>query len=309
MLIGELYAPPIAMAGLLFWRSHVDLGALEMRERINSAESALRHPARLLQAWREDAGFAWPLGWQLAKRDIQARYRQTALGYAWAILPALGATLVFALMRSANLLNTGDPGIPYPVYAFIGALFWQLFVTAVSQPMDMLHNNRALLSKVQFPRESLLIAAGLLILYDLMVKLAVLPILYLAFSTWPDSDIVYLPLIVLVFILFGGAIGILLAPCNLIFNDAGKMMKIVLSLLILASPVGYVTPKEGWLKNVIDYNPLTPLLEAVRGALTTLPMPEFLTWAPVGLFGFLLLMVALMFYLVALPIVIERQSA
>lgn len=286
-----------------------DVGTLGMRERVNSAESAVRHPGRLFREWREDAGLAWPLGWQLAKRDIQARYRQTALGYAWAILPAFGATVAFTLMRSAKLLNTGEPEIPYPVYAFIGALFWQLFATAVNQPMDVVQGNKSLLSKVQFPRESLLIAAVLLIFFDLMVKLAVLPLLYVAFGVWPDGDIIYLPLIVLVFIVFGGAIGILLAPCNMIFKDAGMLVKITLSLMILVSPVGYVVPEEGWLKDVIAYNPLTPLLEAVRGALTSMPMPEFAAWAPIGLFGFLLLIVALMFYLIALPIVVERQSA
>lgn len=280
-----------------------------MRERINSAESVLRDPLRLIRAWREDAGLSWPLGWQLAKRNIQARYRQTMLGYAWAILPAFGATIAFVLMRSANLLNTGEPEVPYPVYAFIGALFWQLFATAVTQPIDVVQGNKGLLTKVQFPRESLLIAAGLLIVHDLLVKLAVLPILYIAFSTWPDADIIHLPLVVMVFIVFGSAIGILLAPCNLIFNDVAMLVRIVLSLMILVSPVGYVVPKEGWLKDVIAYNPLTPLLEAVRGALTTMPMPDFMAWATIGLLGVVLLLLALVFYLIALPIVIERQSA
>lgn len=289
--------------------THVDFGALAMRERINSAESVLRDPLRLIRSWREDADLSWPLGWQLAKRNIQARYRQTLLGYAWAILPALGATVAFVLMRSANLLNTGEPEIPYPVYAFIGALFWQLFATAVSQPMEVIQGNKALLTKVQFPRESLLIAAGLLILHDLLVKLAVLPILYITFGVWPDGDIVYLPLIILAFLIFGGAIGILLAPLNLIFNDVGMLVKIILSLMILVSPVGYVVPKEGWLKDVIVYNPLTPLLDAVRGALTTMPMPDFAAWATVGFLGFMLLVIALLFYLIALPIVVERQSA
>ncbi|MGI9510172.1 MAG: ABC transporter permease [Geminicoccaceae bacterium] len=280
-----------------------------MRERINSAESVLRDPGRLIRSWREDADLSWPLGWQLAKRNIQARYRQTLLGYVWAILPALGATLAFVLLRSANLLNTGEPEVPYPVYAFIGALFWQLFATAVSQPMEVVQSNKGLLTKVQFPRESLLIAAGLLILHDLLVKLAFLPVLYIAFGVFPDGDIVYLPLIVLVFLVFGGAIGILLSPLNMIFNDVGMLVKIVLSLMILVSPVGYVVPKEGWLKDVIAYNPLTPLLDAVRGALTTMPMPDVSAWATVGITGLMLMVIALLFYLIALPIVVERQSA
>ncbi|MDH3660450.1 MAG: ABC transporter permease [Alphaproteobacteria bacterium] len=280
-----------------------------MRERINSAESVLRDPLRLIRAWREDSHLSWPLGWQLAKRNIQARYRQTILGYAWAILPAFGATIAFVLMKSANLLNTGEPEVPYPVYAFIGALFWQLFATAVTSPMEVVQGNKGLLTKVQFPRESLLIAAGLLMLHDLLVKLACLPILALAFGAWPDADIVYLPLIVLVFLVFGGAIGILLAPCNLIFKDVAMLAKIILSLMILISPVGYVVPEEGWLKDVLAYNPLTPLLDAVRGALTTMPMPDFAAWGTIGLLGLMLMIVALLFYLIALPIVVERQSA
>jgi len=280
-----------------------------MEERYISRQSVLQRPKDALREWKQNISFALPLGWQLAKRDVQARYRQTLLGYLWAVLPAIGAASAFGLMKSANILNTGETSIPYPIYVFVGTLFWQLFTTSLSRPIELVHSNRHIVAKIQFPRVSLLIAAMLLVLYDTVIKLCLLPIVFYSFDSWPDADILYLPLVLFAFIVLGNAIGIFLCPLNLIFNDVKIVVPIIMAVLVLLTPVGYVAPESGWLRVIVDYNPLSSLLDAARGALTSMPMPALTSWAVTGLLSVVLLIVATTFYLVSLPIIIERQSA
>jgi lipopolysaccharide transport system permease protein len=290
-----------------FQRTHQQLQPME--ERINSAESVLRHPGPALRSWWREARMAVPLGYQLAKRDIQAKYRQTLLGYIWALLPAVATTLAFTFMRSTNLLNTGDTQIPYPLYAFLGAMFWQLFSNSLLQPMTVVQASKSILSKVQFPREALLVSAVLLVAIDFLINMSVLPVVFLAFGAWPGWDIFLLPAIVAATVVAGMAIGILLVPLNLIFQDTRMAVQMVLSFMILITPIGYVTPAEGWLRLLVTLNPMSALIEAGRASLTSLPMPAFASWGPTVGGSCVLLLVALAFYLVALPIVVERQSA
>ncbi len=280
-----------------------------MEERFISEQSVLQRPKEAFREWKQSVHFTLPLGWQLAQRDMQARYRQTLLGYLWAVLPALGATAAFMLMKSSKILNVGETTIPYPVYVFVGSLFWQLFTTSLSRPIEVVQVNRNVMAKIQFPRLSLLVAALLLVLYDTLIKLCLLPLIFLAFGSWPDADIVYLPLVLLAFIFLGNAIGILLSPLNLIFHDVKIVIPIIMAVLVLLTPVGYVTPETGWLKTIVELNPLTSLIDAARGSLSSMPMPPLMSWGLTGLLSGIFMVVSVVVYLVSLPIIIERQSA
>lgn len=250
-----------------------------------------------------------PLGYQLAKRDMQARYRQTLLGYVWALLPTVATTLAFTFMRSANLLNTGDTQIPYPLYVLLGAMFWQLFTNALLQPMSIVQSSKSILTKMQFPREALLVTAVLLVLVDFLIKLTLLPVVFLVFGAWPSWDIFLMPVISAAIVVAGMAIGILLVPINLIFQDTKMAVQLILSFMILATPIGYVTPAEGWLRVLVTLNPMSGLIEAARASMTALPMPALASWGLTTGSSCILLFIALAFYLIALPIVVERQSA
>lgn len=282
---------------------------MPLEVRINSAESSLRHPDRALRAWRAELRLAVPLGLALAKRDIQAKYRQTLFGYIWAVLPTMATALTFIFLSDAKLLNTGETQIPYPVYAFYGALFWQLFSIAVLSPIELAHASKAILSKLQFPREALLIAAFLLVLFDLAIKLCMMLIVMAAFGVWPDTGVWLFPLIVLITIVLGMATGVLLIPFNLIFNDVRMAVVLVLSFMVLITPVGFVAPQEGVIAFLIELNPLSILVDAGRASLTSLPLPDISAWGGVGLIALLAIVVAVPLYHVALPIVVERQSA
>lgn len=282
---------------------------MPLPERINSSESVIRHPSRFLRGWIADLRSAFPLGAAIARRDFQARYRQTLFGYAWAVLPAIAAAAAFTVMQSSNLLNVGDTGIPYPAFAFLGALFWQLFASALMGAMDMVQNSRSILGKVYFPRDALLVAALLLTGLELVIRLAVLPFVLLAFGIMPGANLMFLPLIIFVTIMLGFSIGVVLVPISLVYQDVRLLVQVVLSALIVVTPVGYVAPKAGVMGFLVSHNPLTPLVEAGRASLSTLPMPDASSILWVSGVAVALVFLAVPFFHIALPIVVERQSA
>lgn len=109
--------------------------ASALQVRVYSPEPALKHPGQFFRDMFKDIAASGELALALAKRDISAQYRQSMLGYVWAFLPVLGTTFVFLFLRSGGAFETGDSGIAYPVYVFVGTTLWQLFVDAVNGPL------------------------------------------------------------------------------------------------------------------------------------------------------------------------------
>src|SRR5262245_6016256 len=95
------------------------------------AHSGLRGLMALLaEAWS-----ARGLAWRLLHRDLSARYRQSLLGYVWAVVPPLAVTLSFTLAGQAEIFNTSGTSVPYPVFALIGTILWQTFTEALHGPI------------------------------------------------------------------------------------------------------------------------------------------------------------------------------
>src|SRR5688572_9621685 len=96
--------------------------------RVYSPESALRRPIHLLRDMFRDLSASRELAWRLFVRDTSARYRQSLLGYVWALLPPIFATITFVLLNQNGILQTSETPVPYPAYVLIGTLLWQVLV-------------------------------------------------------------------------------------------------------------------------------------------------------------------------------------
>ncbi len=116
------------------------------------------------------------LAWRLFVRDTAAQYRQSALGYFWVILPPLMTSLIFILLNSANVLVSPDLGMSYPVYVLTGTVFFGLFSDGMAAPLRTIVASRALLIKVSFPREALLLAAWAQTLLGFVIRIALLAV-------------------------------------------------------------------------------------------------------------------------------------
>jgi len=97
------------------------------------------------------------LAWRLLVRNISAQYRQSLLGYAWAFIPPLFASLIWIFLHSQRILGIGDTGMPCPVFVIIGTVLWQTFTEALNSPLQMVNQSKAMLAKINFPREALIL--------------------------------------------------------------------------------------------------------------------------------------------------------
>src|ERR1700730_16475477 len=158
---------------------------------------------RDLWEYRELLGF-------LAWRDIKVRYKQTALGAAWAILQPVMTMLVFSVFFG-RLAKVPSDGIPYPVFVFTALLPWQLFAYALMESGNSLVANQNLITKVYFPRLVIPIAAVLAGLVDLAIAFVMLRVLLFHYGIVPTAAVALLPLLLLLAVTTALAVGLWLS--------------------------------------------------------------------------------------------------
>jgi lipopolysaccharide transport system permease protein len=269
-------------------------------------ESSLRHPISLIKAMWSDLKASKELAWRLTIRDISAQYRQTALGYFWAVFPPLVTSMILVLMRSSNVLGTQADGIAYTAYVMMGTVFFQLFVDALNAPLKTVTESKLILTKINLPREALILSGMGQVLFSFGIKIIMLLGIFIYFKVSVHWTVVFLPIPLLGLLLMGTMIGVLLIPVGLLYKDIQSALLIVTQGLVFLSPVAYPPSTGGILGKIIRLNPVTPLL---MGAKETI-----LHGIPTDLFPFLvvfgvtlgLLFVGWIIYRLALPIIIER---
>jgi len=125
---------------------------------VYTPESPLRQPRQFVRELISDLWGSRELAWRLFVRDLRAQYRASLLGYVWVFLPPLVASLPFVYLKSAGVISIGDTPIPYAAYAMVGAIIWQTFVDALNSPLRSVNAARAMLTRINFPREAILLS-------------------------------------------------------------------------------------------------------------------------------------------------------
>jgi lipopolysaccharide transport system permease protein len=249
------------------------------------------------------------LAWRLVIRDISALYRQTALGYFWAVFPPLVTSAVLILLKSSAVMDIKEINMPYPAYVMIGTVFFQLFVDALNAPLKVVTESKAILTKINLPREALILSGMGQVLFSFAIKLVLLVGILIYFKTPVTWTAVFLPIPWLGLLLLGTMLGILLIPVGLLYKDIQSALLIATQGLVFLTPVAYPPGTGGVLGKIININPLTPLLMGARD-LVTQGIPANLTPFLI-VFGLtlVLLFVGWIIYRLALPIIIERIGA
>jgi lipopolysaccharide transport system permease protein len=246
---------------------------------------------------------------QLAERDIKAQYRQSYLGIIWAFITPLATAAVWVFLNLSGTVKLTDTGIPYPVYAFSGTLLWSILVEAINSPTVSTNSSRGLLSKINFPKEALIIAGIYKLLFNSLVKILLLVVFVFLFGLGFHWSLLLLPFGILGMLLFGTMIGLFITPLGLLYKDIGKISSFGLSFLMYVTPVVYAIPEDGFMKTIMELNPLTPLILTTRDFITG-SNPEFLPY----FIGLILLcvpvfFVSLLLYRISIPVIVERSSA
>ena len=276
---------------------------------VYTPDPQLRTPRRLIGQMMRDLSASRELARRLFARNIATQYRQTMLGYFWAVAPPLTTSLLFILLNSANLLRPGDTGIPYPVYVVLGTVSFALFLDALNMPLNAIAAARWTLPKMNFPHEALLLAGIAQILLSFMVKstlvIAVLVIFRVPVSL--GAALVVVPLMGL--LLAGLAIGMLLVPVGTLFQDVGHGLGVVASGLVFVTPAAYLPPRAGFLALLTAWNPLTPLIMTARDLLVHGSSAHLVTTFILVGASIMALLLSWVAFRLAMPILIERMGS
>jgi homopolymeric O-antigen transport system permease protein len=203
----------------------------------------------------------------LVWRDIKVRYKQTALGAAWAILQPVLTMVVFTLFFG-NLAKVPSDGIPYPLFSFTGLVPWTLFAYSLTESSGSLVSNQNLITKVYFPRLIIPLASVLSGLVDFAISFGVLLLLMLYYGVVPTVYIWTVPLFVLLAIAAALSVGIWLSALNVEFRDVRYTIPFLTQLWMFVTPLAYasslVPPR--W-RIVYGLNPMAGVVEGFRWAL------------------------------------------
>lgn len=203
-------------------------------------------------------------------RDIKVRYKQTAIGAAWAVIQPLATMLLFTLVFG-RLVHMPSEGLPYAIFYYAALLPWQYFATALQSSTQIVVSNQHILTKVYFPRLILPIFSVCTGLVDFSISFCLFMILAAIYHVRPTAHIVWFPAFLLLAMMTALGVGLWLSALNALYRDVGQIMGFVMQFWMFASPVIYPAsmvkdklPKLFWL---YELNPMTGVIEGFRWSL------------------------------------------
>ncbi len=281
----------------------------QLQLKVYTPDSSLCSPVKMLKDMFSDLIDGRELAWRLAVRDIKAQYRQAFLGVLWAFVLPLANTIVWLFLNSSGIVKVSCTSLSYPVYVITGTMLWAIFMDAINAPLQQSIAAKGMLSKLNFPREALILSGIYQTLFNASIKIILLLGALIVFKVNFGWGLIFFPLGILSLVLIGTTVGLLITPVGLLYNDIGRALPLLMQFLMFVTPVVFPMPKEGWAATVFTYNPLTPVILTSRDWLTGF-LPEYLiSFLLVNVVAVFLLFVVWGVYRLAMPILIERMSA
>jgi lipopolysaccharide transport system permease protein len=206
------------------------------------------------------------LALQIAMRDITVRYRQTALGAAWAVLQPIGFMVVFSLFFG-SLAGVSSDGLPYPLFSLAALVPWTFFANALLLGSDSLVSNSALVSKIYFPR--IFMPAGVVVagFVDIGISLVILIVIVLAWGLAPSAAILAVPILVLIAAAAALGMSAALSAINVRYRDVRYIVPFAIQMWLFATPIAYPSSliDEPW-RTLSAINPMVGVVEGFRWA-------------------------------------------
>ena len=201
-------------------------------------------------------------------RDLKVRYKQTAIGAAWAVLQPFLTMLVFSLFFG-RLAKMDSEGLPYPIFYYCALLPWTYFATAMTNATAIVVDQQRVITKIYFPRVILPISSILSPLVDFAISFAMFIVLMVYYHIVPTRAIVWLPVFLLLALLTALGVGLWLSALNALYRDVRYVVPFLVQFWLFASPIAYsssIVPAR-W-RLLYGLNPMAGVVEGFRWALT-----------------------------------------
>ena len=239
------------------------------KERTGSRKSAVTIkpslrwvPLNLAEVWEYRSLLVF-----LAWRDVSVRYKQTALGIAWAVLQPLLTMIVFSVFFG-RLIRVPSDGVPYPVFSYAALLPWQYFSTALASASQSLITDEKLVTKIYFPRLIIPLASIIPPVVDFGAAFVILIGLMIYYGIPVTGRLMLLPVLMVLAAIAALGFGLWLSATNVRYRDFRYVVPFVIQFWLFVSPVAYpssVVPEQ-W-RVYFGLNPMTGVIEGFRWAL------------------------------------------
>ena len=228
----------------------------------------------------------------LTWRDIKIRYKQSLMGFAWAVLMPVLVVSSGLIVMVAFAAMSGKPINKLDVLSVaVKSVPWAFFVSAVRFATNSLVMNKELVTKIYFPREILPLSAVFANLFDFFVASSVLTIILIVTRVGVSIHLLWVPALLLLLLFQTAGCGMLLACGNLFFRDVKYLVEVLLTYGVFFTPVFYSATLLGKWGFLLLLNPIGPILEGLRNTIILHRSPN-LPWlaysAAWGILGFLL---------------------
>jgi lipopolysaccharide transport system permease protein len=231
-------------------------------------------PVTLIQPPRRwvpiDLGALWryrELLYFLVWRDVKVRYKQTALGAAWAILQPFFTMVVFSVFFG-RLARIPSDGAPYPVFSFTALVPWAFFANGLTQSANSIVANRDLITKVYFPRLAIPSATVLAGLVDFAIAFIVLLAMMAYYGITPTAHVVWIVPLLLLALVTSLGVGLWLSAFNVRYRDVRHALPFIVQAWLFVTPIAYPSSllSEPW-RTLYGLNPMAGVVEGFRWAL------------------------------------------
>jgi homopolymeric O-antigen transport system permease protein len=200
-------------------------------------------------------------------RDIKVRYKQTAIGAAWAVLQPFLTMLIFSLFFG-RLAHIPSEGLPYPIFYYSALLPWTYFATSLQNATNTIVDNQRVITKVYFPRLTLPLSSVLSGLVDFGISFLMFVAMMFYYGMRPRATALWLPVFLLLAVLTALGVGLWLSALNAVYRDVKYAITFLIQFWMFASPVAYpsslVPAKWRWLYGL---NPMAGVIEGFRWSL------------------------------------------
>jgi len=256
------------------------MAAKEAQVSVEAAPGAAETPVLVIEPSRGWVGLKLKELWAyrelvyfLVWRDVKVRYKQTALGAAWAVIQPLFSMVVFSVFFG-KLAKMPSDGIPYPLFSYAGLLPWNYFAQGLSSSSDSLVGSANLIKKVYFPRLAIPVAAVCGGVVDFAIAFGVLLLLMWHYGVAPTANVVWLPAFLLLALVTALGAGLWLSALNVQYRDVKYTVPFLAQFWMFSTPVVYPSSllEEPW-KTIYGLNPMVGVVEGFRWALLGVKTP------------------------------------
>ena len=282
---------------------------------VYNSQSEIKNPLLMFRNIAADFWSGRELGWRLFLRNIRGLYRQTFLGLFWAFLPPIANTAIWVFLRRQGVFDLGgDMAVDGTVYILTGMILWQTFIEAFQMPLKVINQNRGMISKLRFPRESLLLVGLAEVLFDFSIRCLLLIPAFWFFSVTPTAAIFAAVPLALLMVLFAAGLGMLIMPVGSLYQDVNRLIAVAIPFWMLTTPIIYVISEQNLANNpsanlLVWLNPAAPILVWCRDLILVGGSPFATAGMLFTALAIPIFLLGLVIFRISIPVIVERMNA